>query len=119
MLLLFPPFPVLHPGADHGTFLEIHASTDSISEVAEGLVAEVISPEEASEEYYGPYEGYQMADALLSLRDSAAAKSGEDEEVYDEQRNWQGNQSEGEEQVYQPRHQEVSNSNHFQKVSIT
>ena len=86
-------------------------TTDNISGVQEGLTAEVISSEEATEEYYGPYEGYQMADALLSLRDSAAAKSDENEEVYDEQRNWRGYQGEGEEQIYQPHHhQEVSNS---------
>ena len=87
-----------------------------ISEGPESLATGVTTrPDEASEEYYSPYEGYQIADALLSLRDSAAAKSGEDEEeVYDEQPNWQGYQCEGEEQIYQPHHhhhhQEVSNS---------
>ena len=106
-----------HPGAHFfrgalSLSLSAHIpTTDNISGVHEGLTAEVISSEEATEEYYGPYEGYEMADALLSLRDSAAAKSDENEEVYDEQRNWRGYQSEGEEQIYQPHHhQEVRNS---------
>ena len=89
-----------------------------ISEGPESLATGVTNrPDEASEEYYSPYEGYQIADALLSLRDSAAAKSGEDEEdVYDEQPNWQGYQCEGEEQIYPPRFQQVCNSKRISTI---
>ena len=88
---------------------QLFVHSDTVSEVREGVAPEVVGAKEASEEYYGAYdEGYQMADALLSLRDSAAAaKDSKSDEVYVDQRNWHEYQGEGD-PIYQPRQHEVS-----------
>ena len=92
---------------------QLFLHSDTVSEVREGVAPEVVGAEEASEEYYGAYdEGYQMADALLSLRDSAAAKDSKSDEVYVDQRNWHEYQGEGD-PIYQPRQHEVSTETFF------
>ena len=92
--------------------------SDTVSEVHEGVAPEVVGAEEASEEYYGAYdESYEMADALLSLRDSAAAKNSKSEEVYVEQRSWHQYQGE-DDPIYEPRQHEVSILNCSSKIIL-